>query len=179
MRIISGSLKGRRFSPSGNLNVRPTTDFAKESLFNIINNNFDYEDLKVLDLFSGTGNISFEFVSRGSISVTSVDSNFKCIEFIKKTCEEYNITNLHAVKTNVFNYLKFITTPFDMIFADPPYDMEGTETIPDIIFGKNLLNKGGWLIIEHSRSANFENHPNLVQHRMYGKVNFSFFQVKE
>ena len=94
MRIISGSLKGRRFNPTGNLNVRPTTDFAKESLFNIINNNFDFEDLKVLDLFSGTGNISFEFASRGCISVTSIDGNHKCTDFIKKTCEEYKITNM-------------------------------------------------------------------------------------
>ena len=179
MRVISGSLKGRRFNPTGNLNVRPTTDFAKESLFNIINNNFDFEDLKVLDLFAGTGNISFEFISRGCISVTSIEGNHKCTDFIKKTCQEYDIKNLQAVKTNVFSYLKFITTPFDMIFADPPYDMEDIDTIPTIVFKKNLLNKGGWLIIEHSRSVNFENHPNLVQHRMYGKVNFSFFSPVE
>ncbi len=176
MRIVSGFLRGRRFNPPTNLPVRPTTDIAKESLFNILNNYVDFHKVKALDLFSGTGNISLELISRGCISVTSIDSNFKCTDFIKKTADAFKVENLHIVKTNVFNFLKFSNTPFDLIFADPPYDMEGIPTIPDIIFEKNLLTKEGWLIIEHSREINFENHPHFIEHRLYGKVNFTFFQ---
>ena len=176
MRIVSGFLKGRRFNPPTNLAVRPTTDIAKESLFNILNNHVDFHGIKALDLFAGTGSISLELISRGCISVTSIDNNFKCVDFIKKTAESYKIDNIHIVKTNVFNFLKFISTPFDLIFADPPYDMEGIHAIPDIIFEKNLLTKDGILIIEHSRDINFENHLHFYEHRLYGKVNFSFFQ---
>ena len=127
-------------------------------------------------MFSGTGNISLELISRGCISVTSIDNNFKCTDFIKKTAEAFKITNIHIIKTNVFNFLKFVNTPFDLIFADPPYDMDGIQTIPDIIFEKNLLTAEGFLVIEHSREFNFENHPHFFDHRLYGKVNFSFFQ---
>ncbi|MFZ4400439.1 MAG: 16S rRNA (guanine(966)-N(2))-methyltransferase RsmD [Bacteroidales bacterium] len=177
MRIVSGFLRGRRFTPPANLAVRPTTDIAKESLFNILNNHIDFQNIKALDLFAGTGSISFELISRGCISVTSIDSNFKSTDFIKKTAEAFKIDNIHIVKTNVFNFLKFINSPFDLIFADPPYDMEGILTIPDIIFEKNILSKSGFLIIEHSREINFENHPQFYEHRLYGKVNFTFFQL--
>ncbi len=176
MRIVSGSFKGRRFNPPKNLPARPTTDIAKESLFNILNNYVDFHGVKALDLFAGTGNISLELISRGCISVTSVDSNFKCTDFIKKTVEAFNIDNIQVIKTNVFNFLKFINTPYDLIFADPPYDMEKIHTIPDIIFEKNLLTNEGLLVIEHSREINFENHSRFYEHRLYGKVNFSFFQ---
>ena len=176
MRIVSGYLRGRKFHPTLNLPVRPTTDIAKESLFNILNNHLDFENIKALDLFAGTGNISLELISRGCISVTSIDSNFKCTDFIKKTAEAFKIENIQIIKTNVFNFLKFINTPFDFIFADPPYDMQGIPSIPDIIFEKNLLTTDGFLVIEHSREINFENHPHFYEHRLYGKVNFSFFK---
>jgi 16S rRNA (guanine966-N2)-methyltransferase len=176
MRIISGSLKGRRINPPNNLPVRPTTDLAKESLFNILNNHIDFETINALDLFSGTGSISLELISRGCISVTSVDMNFKCTDFIKKTALAFNITNLHIIKTNVMNFLKFSSTAYDLIFADPPYDMQGINNIPDIIFEKNLLRENGLLIVEHSKDINFDNHKRLFEHRNYGKVNFSIFK---
>ena len=175
MRIVSGFLRGRRFNPPMNLPVRPTTDIAKESLFNILNNHVDFENIKALDLFAGTGNISLELISRGCISVTSIDNNFKCTDFIKKTAEAFKIDNIHIIKTNVFNFLKFIDTAYDLIFADPPYDMENILSIPDIIFEKNLLDNKGFLIIEHSREINFKNHPRFYEHRLYGKVNFTLF----
>lgn len=176
MRVISGTLKGRRFNPPANLPVRPTTDFAKESLFNILNNHIDFEEMNALDLFAGTGNISIELVSRGCITVTSVDVNFKCTDFIKKTAITFNINNLQVIKSNVFSYLKFATKPYQLIFADPPYDLEGINKIPEIIFEKNLLAENGIMVIEHSRDTNFEQHPRFVEKRNYGKVNFSIFR---
>lgn len=176
MRVISGTLKGRRFNPPANLPVRPTTDFAKESLFNILNNHIDFEEMNALDLFAGTGNISIELVSRGCITVTSVDVNFKCTDFIKKTAIAFNINNLQVIKSNVFSYLKFATKPYQLIFADPPYDLEGINKIPEIIFEKNLLAENGIMVIEHSRDTNFEQHPRFVEKRNYGKVNFSIFK---
>lgn len=176
MRVISGTLKGRRFNPPANLPVRPTTDFAKESLFNILNNHIDFEEMNALDLFAGTGNISIELVSRGCITVTSVDVNFKCTDFIKKTAIAFNINNLQVIKSNVFSYLKFATKPYQLIFADPPYDLEGINKIPEIIFEKNLLAENGIMVIEHSRDTNFEQHPRFVEKRNYGKVNFSIFR---
>jgi len=176
MRVVSGFLKGRRFNPAANLPVRPTTDIAKESLFNILNNHVDFENVKALDLFAGTGNISIELISRGCISVTAVDSNFKCTDFIKKTAETFKINNLQVVKTNVFNYLKFASNPYNLIFADPPYDMPETSNLANLIFEKNLLSDEGLLIIEHSRDHNFEQHYRFFEHRKYGKVNFSIFK---
>lgn len=176
MRVISGTLKGRRFNPPANLPVRPTTDFAKESLFNILNNHIDFEEMNALDLFAGTGNISIELVSRGCITVTSVDVNFKCTDFIKKTAIAFNINNLQVIKSNVFSYLKFASKPYQLIFADPPYDLDGINKIPEIIFDKNLLAENGIMVIEHSRDTNFEQHPRFVEKRNYGKVNFSIFR---
>jgi len=176
MRIVSGIHKGRHIHAPANLPVRPTTDFAKESLFNILNNNFDYEDLKVLDLFAGTGNISYEFASRGCKDITTVDSNFRCTEFIRKTAVAIGLESIRVVKSNAFAFLNFTVKKYDIIFADPPYDMDKTDLLPVKIFEKELLREGGWLIIEHSRNYNFDEHPRLYQHRMYGKVNFSIFK---
>ncbi len=176
MRVISGTLRGRRFNPPVNLPVRPTTDIAKESLFNILNNHIDFEEVNALDLFAGTGNISIELVSRGCISVTAVDINFKCTDFIKKTAAAFNISNLQIIKSNVFSFLKFASKPYQLIFADPPYDLEGILKIPEMIFERNLLAENGMLVIEHSRDTNFEEHPRFVEKRNYGKVNFSMFR---
>lgn len=175
MRIVSGTHKGRQIHPPTNLPVRPTTDFAKESLFNILNNRIDFESTAVLDLFAGTGSISLEFASRGCPSVTSVDLNFKCVEFIKKASDEMKFTTIRAVKANVFGFLGFCKVKYDLIFADPPYDLPNISTIPDLVFEKELLNIEGILIIEHSREIDFSKHPKFTEHRNYGKVNFSFF----
>ena len=161
--------------PPVNLPVRPTTDFAKEGLFNVLNNIVDYESLKVLDLFTGTGSIAFEFLSRGVIEVTAVDANIRCIEFIKKTAVDFGVNNLKTVKTNSFVFLKHMVSKYDLIFADPPFDLEGIEAIPDLVFDSGLLADEGHLILEHSTGYKFEKHPCFDQHRQYGSVNFSFF----
>lgn len=175
MRIVSGTHKGRQIHPPLNLPVRPTTDFAKESLFNILVNRIDFENTAVLDLFAGTGSISLEFASRGCTSVTSVDLNSRCIDFIRKVTSEMGFTSIRAVKANVFGFLGFCKVKYDLIFADAPYDMQNITIIPEIIFEKELLNKEGILIIEHSRDIDFSDHPKFTEHRIYGKVNFSFF----
>jgi 16S rRNA (guanine966-N2)-methyltransferase len=179
MRIVSGKLRGRRLNPPGNIPVRPTTDFAKEGLFNVLNNMVDFESLVVLDLFSGTGSISFEFISRGAIEVTSVDANFKCTDFVKKTAESFGVNNLKTVKANCFTFLKHSVNKYDMIFADPPYDLEGIESIPDLVFGAEMLKTEGMLVLEHNSGYSFEKHPKFSGHRQYGSVNFSFFSNLE
>jgi 16S rRNA (guanine(966)-N(2))-methyltransferase RsmD len=179
MRIVSGTLRGRRLQPPVNLPVRPTTDFAKESLFNVLNNLIDFEELKVLDLFAGTGSISFEFISRGAISVTSVDINHRCVEFIKKTAENLSIANLSVVRGNVMHYLEHSTIRSNMVFADPPYDLPAINKIPDLVLGSGILEPGGLLILEHGGGHDFTLHPSFLQHRHYGSVNFSFFRNTE
>ena len=176
MRIISGIHKGRRINPPKNIPVRPTTDFAKEGLFNILNNKIDFEEINVLDLFAGTGNISFEFVSRQSLSITSVDLNYRCTEFIKNTAKELHYENLRAIKANVLKFLTTAKNTYDLIFADPPYDMEEIEQIPELIFNNQLLSEEGIFILEHSRKFDFSDHPHFAEHRKYGNVNFSFFK---
>lgn len=178
MRIISGSHKSRRINPPKNLPVRPTTDLAKESLFNIISSYYDIENLNVLDLFAGTGNISFEFASRYAGAVTAVDKNFKCIRFIKSTAIQLDFKNIKIIKKDVFNFLEKHSKTYDIIFADPPYDLKEIEKIPKLVFDNNLLNKDGWLIVEHSTKTNLHDHPNFIQNRKYSKVNFSIFSHK-
>lgn len=181
MRIISGIHKGRILHPPKNLPVRPTTDFAKESLFNILNNHIDFEGLKVLDIFCGTGNISFEFASRGSTDITSVDSNYQCCEFVKKTITAFKMDQVRVVKADVFSFLNKSLNTFDIIFADPPYDMlpEKFQSIAETVFSKGMLKPQGWLIIEHGERIDFTKHEHFVEHRSYGNVNFSFFKMKE
>ncbi len=176
MRIISGTHKGKRLHPPKNLPVRPTTDFAKESLFNVLNNRVDFEAVKVLDLFAGTGSISLEFASRQATEITAVDQNYRCIDFIKRSAKELKLDQIKAIKANVFKILAPGKNKYDIIFADPPYDLEEIPEIPDLIFENNLLNDGGMFILEHSRKNTFENHPHFEEHRKYGNVNFSFFK---
>ncbi|MCD4773171.1 MAG: 16S rRNA (guanine(966)-N(2))-methyltransferase RsmD [Bacteroidales bacterium] len=175
MRIISGSHKSRRINPPKNLPVRPTTDLAKESLFNILTSYYDIENLDILDLFSGTGNISFEFASRNANEVTAVEINFKCARFIKSTAIQLDFKNIRVIKRDVFDFLQKTDKTFDFIFADPPYDLDGIEKIPQLVFCNNLLNKDGWLIVEHSKETKLDDHPNFLQNRKYSKVNFSIF----
>jgi 16S rRNA (guanine(966)-N(2))-methyltransferase RsmD len=148
---------------------------AKEALFNILNNHYDFEGLKVLDLFAGIGSISYEFASRGATEVHSVEMNPRCVNFITETSRNLDLKNLFVIRANVFSYLKRSGKNFDIIFADPPYDLDGIETIPDLVFENELLDKDGWLIVEHPANIDFSEHSNLDQHRKYGKVNFSMF----
>ena len=176
MRIVSGTHKGRLIRPPKNFKARPTTDFAKENLFNVLNNIFDYTELDVLDLFSGTGSISYEFASRGSNSVISVESNFKHHIFIKKTIEELSLPNIKAIKSDVFRFIKTYSTKFDLIFADPPYELNEIQSIPDFIFNHNILKPEGWLIVEHGDKTDFSKHSKFKEIRKYGGVNFSIFE---
>ena len=174
MRIISGSHKGRKLLPEG-LPVRPTTDMAKESLFNILNNYIDFEEVKVLDLFAGTGNISMEFASRGANSVLSIDVNVRCTDYISKMTSEFKFTNLTTILANVFAFLARPAGSYDVIFADPPYDLEDRTKIPELIFEYNWLADDGWFVMEHDKSINFKEHPFFASERRYGKVHFTFF----
>lgn len=179
MRIISGTYKGRAINPPTNLRARPTTDFAKENLFNVLSNLVDFEACDVLDLFAGTGSISYEFASRGARSVTAVEINPVHHNFIRKTARELGIENLYAVKANVFLYLKSCNKQFDVIFSDAPYDLSGSEEVIRLVLENGLLRPEGFLIFEHSKNLNFSSHPNFWQSRRYGSVNFSFIKKFE
>jgi 16S rRNA (guanine966-N2)-methyltransferase len=162
--------------PGKEFTARPTTDTAKESLFNILVNTYDLEEVDVLDLFAGTGSISYEFASRGSRVIEAVELNYKHASFIHKTKQELKLDQLRLVRANVFHYLKTCTRKFDIIFADPPYDLAEIETLPEIIFTRELLKDEGVFVLEHPRNMNFSNHDYLSDHRSYGSVNFSFFK---
>lgn len=178
MRIIAGTLKGRRLNPPANLPVRPTTDMARESFFNILNNYVEYEECSVMDLFAGTGAMSIEFVSRGVREVTAVDINNACTEYIKSESQRLDLRNLRVVRADVFDLLKRANRKFDIVFADPPYAIEGLDKLPDLVFEHQLLKDDGIFILEHPREYSFEEHPHFWQHRNYGKVNFTFFAMK-
>ena len=178
MRIISGKYKGKKIHPPPNFKARPTTDFAKEALFNILENNFNLEELAILDLFSGTGSITYEFASRGAERVTSVEMNSKHYNFIKKMVDELDFIQVQPVQSDAFKVVKNPWESYDLIFADPPFDLPGLEDLPELILRSNLLLNGGWLILEHPAKMKFNHIPELFDHRNYGSVNFSFFSVK-
>ncbi|KIC01001.1 RsmD family RNA methyltransferase [Flavobacterium sp. AJR] len=177
MRIISGKYKGRRISPPKNLPVRPTTDMSKEALFNVLNNHFSFEGLKVLDLFAGTGNISYEFASRGCTPITSVDGDFGCVKFIKQVAAEFDF-NIAATKSDVFKFLESCKTSYDIIFADPPYalDQATFEKIVMLVFERELLQDDGMMIIEHSKYTKLDHLSNFSFKKSYGGSFFSFFE---
>ena len=179
MRIISGKYKGRRISPPKNLPVRPTTDMSKEALFNVLNNHFSFGGLKVLDLFAGTGNISFEFASRGSDNITSVDQDFGCVKFIKQVATEYDF-NIAAIKSDVFKFIERCNSQYDIIFADPPYalDQKTFDKIVLAIFEKQLLNEEGMMIIEHSKYTKLDHLDHFSFKKSYGGSIFSFFEFE-
>ena len=178
MRIVSGTLKGRRFSPPKNFKARPTTDFAKENLFNVLNNSIDFEKLKVLDLFGGTGSISYEFASRGAQEITCVELNLNHFRFIKKTSEELDLSGkIRAIKGNAFKFVEKTPEKYDLIFADPPYDLEGAERLIDLVFKQEILETEGLFIFEHSGKVSFNDHPNFIENRENGKVIFTFFKA--
>jgi len=176
MRIIGGKLKGLRLNTPKNLPVRPTTDLAKEALFNILNNQIEFDELKVLDLFSGTGNISLEFASRGASEVISVDRSVQCIHYLNDTARQHRLEVIKTFKADVFKYLEMETDQYDLVFADPPYDLSRIPEIPKIVFEKNLLKPGGLLIVEHQSMQNLSQQKGFVEQRKYGHSSFSFFR---
>ena len=175
MRIISGDLKGILINAPKGLPVRPTTDRAKESLFNIIDNNFNIDELTVLDLFSGTGNIAYEFASRGAQKITAVDLNFKCVEFIKSMKVKHHMQALEVIKKDAFVFLKSTPNTYNIIFADAPYAHRDINQLPKIVAERNLLNTKGWLIVEHETTLDLDQEPNFSHKRVYGQSCFSFF----
>lgn len=177
MRIISGKYKSRRITAPKNLPVRPTTDMAKESLFNILNNDYYLHEISVLDLFSGIGSISFEFASRGTTQITAVDENSGCIQFLEKINKELDL-NLQIIKSDVYSFLEKTSQKYDVIFADPPYDFESEkfQKIVDLIFERNLLAENGTLIIEHSKQTDLSQNENFIRLKKYGSNRFSFFE---
>tara|TARA_R110002050_G_scaffold200591_1_gene335501 strand:+ start:47678 stop:48217 length:540 start_codon:yes stop_codon:yes gene_type:complete len=179
MRIIHGKYKSKHIVAPKNLPVRPTTDMAKEGIFNVIDNEFYFENMVVLDLFSGTGNISYEFASRGAKSVTSVDNNYNCIRFIKATASELGFDQMSVFKSDVTKYLESSKSSFRLIYADPPYHMEGQQEMVEFIMNGTLLEPNGWFIIEHDSHHSFESIEGFKQQRRYGSVNFSIFVKPE
>lgn len=178
MRIISGKYKGKRLIAPKKLPVRPTTDMQKEALFNIVNNHYNFHEIKVIDLFSGTGNIAYEFASRGTTDITAIDSHYACVRFIAKTNNELDFT-INSIKSDVFKYLENLQRKFDIIFADPPYKMPLTdfEKIPKIVFDKKLLSDKGMLVIEHASQTDLSHLSNFSEQRKYGSSMFSFFKA--
>lgn len=176
MRIIGGKFKGKAILPPQGYKARPTTDFAKEGLFNILNNEYDMEGLKVLDLFGGTGAISYEFASRGAEMVYCVEMLPLHANFIKSQAAALGMKNLTVVRHNVFEFLDICHEKFDIIFADPPYAIEGLADIPEKVFSKDILHPGAYFILEHPEEYNFESNPYFVKERKYGNVHFSFFE---
>lgn len=175
MRIISGKYKGRRLSPPSSFRARPTTDFARESLFNILSGRYDFDGMHVLDLFAGTGSIGIEFLSRGAAEVQMVDINRDHISFIKQFIASLNAKGAYILHGNVKDYLKRSKRSYDIVFADPPYDLTWLETIPDLVLNSGVVKPGGLFILEHPKSYSFNLHSNISEHRYYGSVNFSFF----
>lgn len=178
MRIIGGEFKGRRFSPPAkNWPTRPTTDFAKEGLFNILVNRLDFAELKVLDLFGGTGSHSYEFISRGCTNVTYVDKFPGCVKFVRRTADELGISDhLRIVQGDVFKFMASAGQQYDYIFAGPPYGLPTIDSIPDAIFEHQLLAKDGLFVMEHNPNHSYQDHPRFEEQRHYGKTIFSFFR---
>lgn len=175
MRIVGGQYRGRHIPVRKNFPSRPTTDFAKENLFNILANYFDFEQLQILDLFAGTGSISYEFASRGA-QVDMIEKDHRSIAFITDTIQKLKISSIRTIKGDVFKAIHYLDKKYDIIFADPPYGMKNLVELPEILFEKQLLNKGGWFILEHSDKFNFSDFPDFAELRKYGSVHFSIFR---
>lgn len=177
MRIIGGIFKSRAFSPGKNFRARPTTDFARENLFNILSNRYEFENKRVLDLFSGTGCISFEFASRGCEDVTSIELDRFHYVFICSVVEKLGIKNsMNVLNADVFKFIGRTAERFNIIFADPPYELKRLAELPDLILNNKLLSEGGLLILEHGKTNDFSDHPHFKELRTYGSVHFSFFE---
>ncbi|RZL32821.1 MAG: 16S rRNA (guanine(966)-N(2))-methyltransferase RsmD [Pedobacter sp.] len=176
MRIIGGKLKGIRLQPPANLPVRPTTDMAKEALFNILNNQFDFESCTVLDLFSGTGNLTFEFASRNAEKILAIDMDYGCVNWVKTTAKKYEFNQIEVRKGDVFKLLNQMTASYDIIFADPPYNMPNIPQIPVLVAAQKLLKPDGLLVVEHQSNMKLNSQPGYTETRKYGNSSFSFFE---
>lgn len=176
MRIIGGIYKGRHIHAPLFKETRPTTDYAKEGLFNVLQHNYQLEGITVLDLFCGTGNLSLEFISRGASQLTAVDNSYRVIQSLKKIFAEWGIRNAKAIKLDALHFLNLCIDKYDLIIADPPFTFQNTRQIADAVFRKKLLNNNGILIIEHPTHVILKNCSNFIETRQYGKVNFSFFK---
>ena len=176
MRIIGGKLKGRMISPPAGYSARPTTDYAKEGLFNVLDNEYEFDGLKILDLFGGTGAIAYEFASRGAALVCSVEMNKANATFIRREAARLGLDRVKAVHGNVFDFLPVCREKFDIIFADPPYALDGLESIPDKVLGGGILQEGNYFILEHGDEHSFRDHPRFKKEKVYGRVHFSFFE---
>ena len=179
MRIITGIYKGRHFDIPRTFKARPTTDFAKENIFNVLMQYVDFEDAQALDLFSGTGSISLELVSRGCRQVVSVELDRDHHRFIQECLKKLNTDKCVSIRGDVFRFLKSCKQQYDFIFADPPYALKELPQIPDIIFERQLLTEEGLFVFEHGKDYDFSNHPHFLEHRSYGSVNFTLFTAKE
>ena len=177
MRIITGKYGRRRFYVPTNITARPTTDMARENLFNVLGNIVDFDGMTALDLFAGTGAVSFEFISRGCAHVTCVEKASTQYNFIRKVKEQLGEREMTLIKGDVFRFIASCQQSYDIIFADPPYDLERLPELPELIMNSALVHPGTLLIIEHSRANDFSHLPHFMQHRTYGKVNFTFFQI--
>jgi 16S rRNA (guanine966-N2)-methyltransferase len=176
LRIIGGKYKGRIIGISRNFKGRPTTDFARESLFNILNNTIDFDTIRVLDLFAGSGSISFEFASRGCPSLDVVDIDFRTLKAIDEMALKLGITGMKTIRSDSFQYLKSCRKKYTIVFADPPYAMKELKELPDRVIHSSLLEENGIFILEHPKEYDFSGHPHFTEHRKYGNVNFSFFR---
>lgn len=180
MRIIGGKLKGKTIMPPAVFKARPTTDFAREALMDIIGNEYEFDGLKILDLFGGTGAVSYEFASRGAGHLWCVEMNPQNASFIKAQTHKLGLDDVvTVVRHNVFEFLPICKEKFDLVFADPPYALEGIDTLPDRIFEKDILYPGCWFVLEHGDEHSFTNHPYFLKEKKYGRVHFSFFAKPE
>lgn len=179
MRIISGIYKGRHIYPPAKFRARPTTDFAKEALFNIIENNFEISELSVLDLFSGTGSITYEFASRGARRITAVEKDTDNFKFIRNTLQKFDMMQVNPVRSDAYRIIRNPWESYDIIFADPPYDLKELKELPELILGSRLMVRDSWLILEHPSKLTFNHIPAIFDHRNYGSVNFSFFKCQQ
>lgn len=176
MRIIGGKLRGIRLHPPNNLPVRPTTDLAKEALFNILYGYLDINTTECLDLCCGTGSISLELASRGALSIDAIDLSPKCLAYLNEVRNKFDLTNIHTRRSDIFKFINSSTKQYDFIFTDPPYDLEGLPQLPQQIFERQLLKEGGLLVVEHPSTRKMVEHPNFVELRKYGYSSFSFYQ---
>ena len=176
MRIVGGDFGGRRFSPPANIPARPTTELAKEALFNTLNNLIDLEGIKTLDLFGGTGSITYELASRGASDLTVVERDASSLDFIKKTAQALGITDkLHIIRGDVFKFMKQSTEQYDLIFADPPYALPNIDELPLLVFEKQMLAPNGIFVLEHDARNDYQTHPCFLKMKNYGTTNITFF----
>ena len=178
MRVITGKYKGRHFDIPRTFKARPTTDFAKENIFNVLNGYIDFEDCRALDLFAGTGSISIELLSREAQYVVGLELDRDHCAFIRQCIDKLGADNYSLIRGDVFRYLKSCRETFDLIFADPPYALKNLEEIPQIVLDKGILSEDGIFVLEHGKHNNFEEHPCFLERRAYGSVNFSLFKAK-